>query len=288
MSHSSPQPTQPPCAQLSLNSSRLIRALAELDVLGDGASVKDFGSRFGELFALTDSIGLSDMHYELTKLRFQPREQPADTIIANFIDQRQALLELIGRNFLAGPEHSRVRNRYPAFRNGLEPEQLCSFEPYQRFYAALQRQMDFEVQHIQSFVRDGAAGLSAELAKLVLLDSTLGDTLNGHARKLFPVVPRLLGVRFAFLHQQHQQSEPQPEHDQPANWIGTGGWLDQFRLDCHMLLLAELDIRMQPVLGLIEAIEEHQAPTTTLTAPPTSAASPKQSHATPTTNRTPS
>ena len=285
MSHPSSPLSQPPAAQLSLSSSRLIRALAELDVLSDSAAVKDFGPRFGQLFALTDSIGLSDMHYELTKLRFQPREQAADTIIANFIDQRQALLELISRNFLAGQEHSRVRNRYPAFRNGLEPEQLCSFEPYQRFYAALQRQMDFEVQHIQSFVRDGAAGLSADLAKLVLLDSTLGDTLNGHARKLFPVVPRLLGARFAFLRQQHQQSEP--EHDQPTNWIKTGAWLDQFRLDCHKLLLAELDIRMQPVLGLIEAIEEHQAALTPST-PPTPERHSSSRTAPQTTNRTPS
>ena len=261
MSQSSPKPSQQsssrPSSKLSLNSSRLIRALAELDVLGNTYSAKDFGQRFGQLFALTDSIGLSDMHYELTKLRFHPREQQAGEIIDGFIEQRQALLELVSRNFLAGEQHSRVRNRYPAFRQGLTPEQLSSFEPYQRFYGALQRQVDFEIQHIQSFVRDGAGGLSAELAQLVLLDSTLSDTLNGHARKLFPVVPRLLGARFEFLRQQHSQALFNTEQDQPESWSKTGGWLDQFRLDCHKLLLAEIDIRMQPVLGLIEAIEDH-------------------------------
>ena len=250
-----------PSPHISLNSSRLIRALAELEVLGDGYSAKDFGRRFGQLFALTDSIGLSDMHYELTKLRFRPCEQQACEIIDGFIEQRQALLELVSRNFLEGQQHSRVRNRYPAFREGLTPEQLSRFEPYQRFYGALQRQVDFEIQHIQSFVRDGAAGLSAELAKLVLLDSTLSDTLNGHARKLFPVVPRLLGTRFDYLRHQHDQALFDTEHNQPASWIKTGGWLDQFRLDCYQLLLAEIDIRMQPVLGLIEAIEEHQTTT---------------------------
>lgn len=252
MSQSSPKPS----TNLSLNSSRLIRTLAELDVLGDNYSAKDFGQRFGQLFALTDSIGLSDMHYELTKLRFQPHEQPASKTIDGFIEQRQTLLQLVSRNFLAGEQYSRVRNRYLVFRQGLTPEQLSSFEPYQRFYGALQRQVDFEIQHIHAFVRDGASGLSTELAQLVLLDTTLSDTLNGHARKLFPVVPRLLGARFEFLRQQ-QQPLLDPEQDQPSTWIKTGGWLDQFRLDCHKLLLAEIDIRMQPVLGLIEAIEDH-------------------------------
>lgn len=249
MSYASPQ--------LSLNGSRLIRTLAELDVLDDEYSPKDFGRRFGQLFALTDSISLSDMHYELTKLRFEPREKQAEEIIENFVAQRQTLVDLISRNFLAGEEHRGVRNRFPAFRDGLKPEQLSSFDAYQRFYAALQRQMDFEVQHLQSYVRDGVAGLSSSLAKLVLIDTTLGDTLNGHAKRLFPVVPRLLAARFEFLRQEHYQALFNPEQDELANWITTGGWLDRFRLDCHSLLLAELDIRLQPVLGLIEALQEH-------------------------------
>ena len=250
MSHPSPH--------ISLNSCRLIRTLAELEVLGDAYSPKDFGRRFGQLFTLTDSISLSDMHYELARHPFHPGEKPAAEIITTFIQQRQTLIEGLSRNFLGGQAYHQVRNRFPAFRDNLKPDQLSSFEVYQRFYAALQRQIGLETQHIQSTVRDGAAGLSAELAKLVLLDSTLGTTLNSHARKLFPLVPRLLGSRFESLRQQHDQALFKPEQDQPANWIKPGGWLDQFRHDCHSLLLAELDIRLQPVLGLIEAIDEHQ------------------------------
>lgn len=254
-----------PSPHISLNSSRLIRTLAELDVLGEAYSAKDFGRRFGQLFTLTDSLGLSDMHYELTKLPFEAREKPAVEIIDTFIQQRQALIAGLSVNFLGGEQYHQVRNRFPAFRDNLSPDQVSHFDAYLRFYTALQRQISFDVQHIQSTVRDGAAGLSPELAKLVLLDSTLGDTLNNHARKLFPLVPKLLGTRFEWLRQQHDQTLFKPEQDEPAHWINAGGWLDQFRHDCHNLLLAELDIRLQPVLGLIEAIEEHQQQSQTAT-----------------------
>ncbi|HCB41034.1 MAG TPA: DUF3348 domain-containing protein, partial [Gammaproteobacteria bacterium] len=50
--------------------------------------------------------------------------------------------------------------------------------------------------------------------------------------------PRLLQRRFNLL---QQQAQP--------------GWLQQFRKDVQALLLAELDLRLQPVLGLVEALE---------------------------------
>jgi hypothetical protein len=41
--------------------------------------------------------------------------------------------------------------------------------------------------------------------------------------------------------------------DDPALWMQPGGWLAGFRKELQDALLAELDVRLQPTVGLIEA-----------------------------------
>jgi hypothetical protein len=38
--------------------------------------------------------------------------------------------------------------------------------------------------------------------------------------------------------------------------FGRDGWIRRFHRDMQDLLLAELDLRLMPVLGLVEAVEE--------------------------------
>jgi hypothetical protein len=44
-----------------------------------------------------------------------------------------------------------------------------------------------------------------------------------------------------------------PEPDDLTPWMFPGGWLASFCGRMRELLLAELEIRLQPVLGLIES-----------------------------------
>jgi hypothetical protein len=48
--------------------------------------------------------------------------------------------------------------------------------------------------------------------------------------------------------------------DQPALWLQAGGWLAHFCQELHTVLLAELDLRLQPTLGLVEALQNEKAP----------------------------
>ena len=41
--------------------------------------------------------------------------------------------------------------------------------------------------------------------------------------------------------------------DDPAMWMRPGAWLANFRDELLEALLAELDVRLQPAMGLIEA-----------------------------------
>ena len=113
--------------------------------------------------------------------------------------------------------------------------------PYLRFYAGHQRDMEFRVRNLQDRARIALSGLSPRLARLVALESALDQTLVAQHRQCFAQVPRLLERRFEFLAGKGEMGE---------------ALLPAYQRDMRSLLLAEVDARLLPVLGLIEAIDE--------------------------------
>lgn len=242
----------------ALTGSRLIRLLGELAVTDIEPSAHNFGGRFGQLFALSDSISLSEMHGGLANTHFESYAVDTESVTAEFLAVQQRTVESIGRRFVGDSSERSPRNRFPALRPGATAEQLTTYSGYQGFYVTLQREMEREVQHMQSLARDAASGLSPQLAQLVVIDSTLGDTLAAHSRKLLAQIPRLLQLRFEYLRQQHHQALFNDRQDEPGEWLRPGGWLDQFRVDMHRTALAELELRLQPALGLLEAVHAQE------------------------------
>ena len=139
-------------------------------------------------------------------------------------------------------------------------EKILDFDPYRRFYSAHQAEMSYRVQDMQGRVREAASCLSPELAQLAMLDKTFEKLLTHRAREFFAVVPKqLLRKRFDFLRQElrqeHQVRKTGVEQDDdPLTWVEPSGWLDKFYREMRELLLAELEVRLQPVLGLIETL----------------------------------
>jgi hypothetical protein len=41
----------------------------------------------------------------------------------------------------------------------------------------------------------------------------------------------------------------------PQQWLRKGAWLDNFINEMQGLLLAELDLRLMPLIGLMEALD---------------------------------
>jgi hypothetical protein len=74
---------------------------------------------------------------------------------------------------------------------------------------------------------------------------------------LLSKTPVLLGKRFQQLFKEHQQKLADTQQtDNPVSWMQAGGWLARFCKDMQMLLLAELELRLQPAMGLIEAFTQ--------------------------------
>ncbi len=98
----------------------------------------------------------------------------------------------------------------------------------QRFYAQQQREMELRIHGLRAELRAQLRDASPALAQLAALDETLGQ---GLAKPL----------------------------EKACNWLPAlvAGREDVSVAELQALLLAELETRLQPVFGLLAALEEH-------------------------------
>lgn len=246
-----------PVSHSSQSHSRLIRFLTDLAVVDFETTQRDFAERLGLLLNFADSILLADaLKVQESAL---PECQAADeNVRAMFLRARANLVATIVSG--CAPGATQVRIRWPSV--SLTDESI-PFDPFLRFYVAQQRDMDLGVRNLRSAVREAMTGVSASLQQLVTLDIALEDTLWEHSRRFLAVVPRFLQRRFDWLQQQHQQRVMENIA------LGNSGlviehdvWLRPFSQDVQGLLLAELELRLQPVLGLVEAMHNEEIRTT--------------------------
>ena len=264
---------------VALNDSRLVRLLTELIALDVDLSHQDFSQKLGQLLTFSDSITLSGMYEKLSRLQFQPDTALQASAAKNeFLRVRQLLMGFIVKSFAEGD--ALVRVRYPAPpESGIagmdlsEKDQQALYESYRVFYVSHQREMDLKLQTLSAAIRKLMSGLSDDLAKLSLLDKTMSEMLAPHKRKFFSAVPALMGKRFEhLLQEQHQlqlaikRNEEQIDKEKndgansrvqdPVETAAIPNWYPKLRGEIQQLLLAELDIRLQPALGLVEAIAD--------------------------------
>lgn len=222
--------------------SRLIRFLSDLAVADIEAAHRDFADRLGQLLDFGDSIVLADALKQRRTWVAAPDTMSAAMVRAEFLSVQERLVSTVVNSCTPGLDNTRIR--WPAVaRTDIQP---ASVEPYRRFYVALQRDLDASIRNLRTTVRDVISGLSEPLSRLAAIDVALEDTLWDHTRAFFAVIPAFLEKRFEHLFTGDSSASP------------LNG-LEQFRRECQGLLLAELEVRLQPALGLLEALEEREA-----------------------------
>lgn len=133
------------------------------------------------------------------------------------------------------------------------------FRAHRSRYLALQRRMDTKIGTAREKVREALGRAGPELARLAMLDAALERTLGVQMQARFAALPRLLELRFA-RSREIGSSDPGgpsgPDFAQPAARRGeedpgrTGAC---FARDVEALLRAELEVRLAPVEGMVEA-----------------------------------
>jgi hypothetical protein len=252
----------------NFHSSKLIRCLADLAIVDAVEPGNAFAEKLGLWIHFTDAITLSAVHNDsiASASNMQPKIQHEIQHDAQFdpraaagieFDRIQAsLINSIMKS--CSPNLSKTHIELPTPKLELPMDFAAAYAPYRRFYDAHQRDMELRIQPLRVNVREALAKASPRLKKLADLDAVLETILRDRESKLLSKVPVLLKIRFEQLFKAHQQMLVDTQQaDNPAGWTQAGAWLARFCNDMQMLLLAELELRLQPTVGLIEALNNN-------------------------------
>ena len=234
----------------SFNSSRFVRVLADLAVADVADGKLSLAERLGQWLDFTDAI---DLFSALNAAAGEPAAPatPAVVLRGEFARIRNFLAESITVDGVLNPGKARIKLPTPAPQ--ATAESAADFSPYHRYYLAHQRDMSANIGPLRVNARAALASHSPALGRLAALDAVLDQALAVRERNLLGTVPLLLAKRFTHLYGAHRQALGEGADD-PAQWLQPGGWLAIFCCDMQAVLLAELDLRLQPAAGLIEAL----------------------------------
>lgn len=213
------------------NSSRLVRVLSDLAVKDAPGSKQSFGERLGQWLDFNDALSLfAALNGAAAQVPEPAPGKPStgsEAARKALARVRAALVDLIGGAGVPAPEEGKA-----------------DFEPYHRYCLARQRDMGANIGPLRASVRAALGRRSAALGRLAAVDAVMEQALAARERELLAKVPALLATRFDALREAHLAGT-QPD-----------GWLAAFCREMQTVLLAELDLRLQPVEALIAALDQ--------------------------------
>ncbi len=129
------------------------------------------------------------------------------------------------------------------------------FGPYRQRYLSLQQSMEFAIGTLRGRLRTTLTARSPALARLAALDAVMTPVLGAREQSVLSTLPILLEGHFQRLRQAGDLAVTNTHPPNTADGADVAcAWLGVFCRDMRAMLLAELDLRFQPVEGLIEAL----------------------------------
>ena len=228
------------------NSSRLVRLLAGIAAAPGAPAKLSFAERLGKWLGWADAISLCAL-LDSGALASPGAALGVGVTAGLGVSPAAALARLQAETAQAIADDA-------VFAAGAQP---ADFQAYRRSHATQQRTMAARVGVLREQVRATLAQHSASLRQLAALDLLMDRVVGAQERSILSTLPGWLEQRFAQLRQRHAYALA----DLPAGAVADSGedWRAAFGQEMQALLLAELDLRLQPVLGLIEALEQHKS-----------------------------
>lgn len=243
-----------------LSSLALVRLLQEWAPAPGEPPRQDVAERLGEWLSAFDSVKLDGALQAIASYgasrpaAIRQHGQPVDVpaLEAVYRRVRAELTDLVAAE--AVPASS-------ALTASSDTAALAGYGQHHQRYAALQQRMEAKVAACRAHVRQALSKGSPRLRQLAALDGVMAEMLEEREHKLLAAVPVYLERRFAHWRQMRQHKlaaagMPQDDDNDPQHSLLAGAWLHGFQLDMRQMLLAELQLRLQPALGLIEAAQE--------------------------------
>jgi hypothetical protein len=201
----------------TFGSSRLVRLIGPWAPVEAQAAGMDFAERLSLWLNAFDAIGLQAAHQSIRTIESQPQPARAPRTPDLAEDLRRV------RSVLEKAIAQKIDSSVPGYA------------PWQQRHAELQRQMDLMIAPLRDHVRQALSRVSPRLRQLAVLDAAMEKLLAARTETLLPTLPGLLKRRFDQLQ-------------------GAGEPADAFSADWRQALQAELDLRLEPVTGLVAAL----------------------------------
>jgi hypothetical protein len=229
---------------------RLLARLTDIDVSEPRQSLAD---RLSLWLGWTDAIALSAV------LNSNPPAAPAVEPEADSAEEqectrvRNALSKAIAeKNRAVAQPGGYARNR--ALAPSASAKAPVDYAIYRQRYLSLQQSMETAIGNLRTRLRTAMAGRTPGMTQLAAVDAVMERALGAREHNALAAVPGLLEGHFHRLRRAEAAALAEAgDAAEPAK-ITPGAWLDVFRQDMRGVLLAELDIRFQPVEGLLAAL----------------------------------
>lgn len=233
-----------------LTGSAFIRSLAALNDVPAPAAPDAFAQRLAHWLAWTDAFSLSAALGDAAARADAPAVAGFGGQGALAADEREVarVRAALGKAIADAPAGvAGTRRVHRPLAGALAPaEAPVDFAAHRQRYTQCQLAMETQVVPLRRRLRASLADRSPALAKLAELDSVMEQVVGARERALLATVAGRLEPRFDRL-----RGAASPDAAVPP-----GPWLDRFRQEMRELLLAELDLRLQPVEGLLEACRQ--------------------------------
>ncbi len=210
-------------------SSRLVRLLSVATARDQDAPRQDFAERLAQWLSAVDTVRL---HAALPAgpISGIPRGVSAGAkALCERTDADLAQVRAVLTQGIATQAAQALRDA--------SHEADAGHAPHRKRHLDQQGQMAQKVAALRASVRQALSLASPRLRQLAALDAALEQTLGGREHKLMAAVPLLLEKRFEQL-----------KREQPEAWHGA------YVGEMQEMLHAELDLRLQPVIGLMHAL----------------------------------
>jgi hypothetical protein len=207
---------------------RLLQLLAIGDASRKPGNLPCFAERLSRLFGLGDTMALD------AATAFRSR-QPG-------MDQGPVFEQLTKE--LSNTRRA-LRRKISCYGEEVAPGDNLEAEPYLNAWLVLQRKVAASSRQLRDKVRKAMKEHNQSLARLAELDSVFDHTMASYTGQCFSHISKVLEQRF--------HSLQTPSDSAPETGNTPDDWLHRYCEDAQNLLLAELDVRLEPVLGLLEA-----------------------------------
>lgn len=265
---------------------RLLTRLTDVDVPESRQSLSDHLSQW---LGWTDAIALS-----AALNTSPPVIAPGARMFSSAEERecarvRTTLADAIASDTAATSAKRIVPGQAPAKKSAAVEQAEADYSNFRQRYLSLQHTMETSVGNLRSRLRGMVAAKNGEMTRLAVVDAIMDRALLPKERALFGAIPKLLQGHFERLRLAEAaalapvdapvdapvaapaaQADAAPPTDGAAKLdngngkapapatttppVTPGAWLDVFRKDMRSVLLAELDVRLQPVEGLLAAL----------------------------------